>query len=242
METLNTYHTDTAYADILDFLGFKNFFFIFPNKTTTILKPLRINNINTWTVLSGSELPHAGIISLDSNGVSISLNVLISSENNDEYGIYRYLMTFTKALPNELISKIISYQKILENNNKRCEERYYIGLKDYNRFGLRTADQTFYYNHEIPVKFILNNISIHGAMITGEKAEIKISETVITLVFAFQHPEEYLMQKALAVHIEQKAEKLFRYSLRFLDPISIILQQRIYLYSSGSAVIVPPAS
>ena len=77
----------------------------------------------------------------------------------------------------------------------------------------------------------LNNVSVHGVMITVSRTCISNGER-IQLLFKFSNPEENLVLPALIVSSNYVADGYQQFSLNLTEPLSFLWQERILRYSA----------
>ncbi len=238
----------TAYADVLRFIGIKHCYFLYPDGKTEVVKPLKITETG-WTVIAASKQRAADkqraavkqradervtgeqrlVIQTAEPDDSLTVPVQVVPCDTDAFGNNCLELIFPEPFPEWLERRIAEYRRIILSSEKRSEERYEVGLGGWKGFGLRSAEQRLLAGSK-PVKALLNNVSIHGSLITAESAPVKAGETITKLCCVFAGPEEYVFQNAVVVRVERKTERLYRYSLRFVEPIALIWQKRIELY------------
>ena len=92
-------------------------------------------------------------------------------------------------------------------------------------FGFSYAFHFFLYKEQKILCF-LNNVSVHGAMITCASSEIKTGER-IKIVFSFHNPSEKIVQSGIVVNRNSASNNYLRLSINFIEPISFLWQKRI---------------
>lgn len=220
----------TAYSDVMKFLGITNCYLQYSDyPETVIIKPLIIDTA-FWIVMAKSNFPEDGllIVKTDSRIYSIKIRTEIYFFADDEVPYLK--LNLKESLPPELQEKILQYVVIRRHSEKRSEERYEVGLSNWKFFGLEKPEQLLYVNQNISVKCILNNVSVHGALVTGQAASVKVGENISKLYCRFICPINTLSQSAIVVRVEKKTEQLYRYSLQFIDPVALIWQSRLDSY------------
>lgn len=217
-----------GFSDMLQFLGIDSVFFDFDNGMQTLLRPEKING-SEWICITNTELSSFGKIKLQMNDSTYVFKIM--TELLDSF-IHEYKITFLEKLPEPLAAKLEEYNKLVNSIERRKEERFDIGLKHWQDFNLKSADQMIYFHNNNSLKCIFNNVSVHGAMITGESSELKPNEDVIKLSVIFADIDEAIMQPAVICRISHKSKELFCYSLKFLEPLSLAWQKQIELFAS----------
>jgi hypothetical protein len=225
----------TAYADVLSFIGIRNCYFLYPDGKTGIVKPLKITETG-WTVIAGESVSGRQrlIIQTEKADNILDVPVLAAPCEKEVLGKNCLEIIFPEPFPEWFEQRIAEYRRIILSSEKRSEQRYDVGLTGWKSFGLRSGEQRLFALNK-PVKAFLNNVSIHGSLITAEQvprepALVKAGETMAKLCCIFSYPEEYVFQNAVVVRVEQKTPRLYRYSLRFVEPVALIWQKRIELY------------
>jgi hypothetical protein len=118
-------------------------------------------------------------------------------------------------------------------------QQYYNWERPHSSLGGKSPDEQRLLAGNKPVKALLNTVSIHGSLITAEQvpresALVKAGKTMAgrlaRLCCVFAGSEEYVFQNAVVVRVEQKTDRLYRYSLRFVEPVVLVWQKRIELY------------
>ena len=179
---------------------------------------------NTTNVLSGNEIPDKGILVIefsDETKSEIFVTVIKDFSETNTYTLFH-----EDALPIVLQEKIKKLNDILFRSELRKEFRYEIGLKNWQQFGLSKADCSFIDSSNAFIRCIINNASIHGVLITGTLSHVKIGEKVIfTCSF-----EETIKLSGIVINASSCGNGFFRYSLRFLEPLSIIWCNHIVEY------------
>jgi hypothetical protein len=175
----------TAYADVLSFIGIKNCYFLYPDGKTGVVKPLKITETG-WTVIAADKQRAAERVTGGQRFVIQTENPLDILEMPVEavpcygealgenclgvysQGVYSYELSFPEPFPEWLERKIVEYRRIILSSEKRSEARYEVGLAGWKDFGLKSGEQRLLAGNK-PVKALLNNVSIHGSLITAEQ-------------------------------------------------------------------------
>lgn len=224
MELINDF--SKLSSEVLGYLGINNTYFEIANGITTTVKPLYIER-NSWEIISASKLPNTGnlIIEFSNNEkTSVECSVL---ENKTEH-INSYTLSFTNKLNSPFLDKLSKVKNINAESEQRREERYLVGLAKWKEFGL-SHPETFLVHNSINCKCIINNVSVHGVLLTGETASISKNE-VVNFICEFENFKS-ILQSALIVNCQNLVKNYSRYSLQFLDPISLTWQERLIEYS-----------
>lgn len=223
--TLNT----NTYGDVLKFLEIENVFFDFQTGKTAALQIEKIDN-KKWIVFSSDLLIPMGIINIQTNMQEYRLKCFTKPITND---IGEYEIELYDSLPQTLSLKIEEYNNLVNSSERRKEERYDVGLTKWQEFKLQTPDQRLYYNKTNAIKCLINNVSVHGCLVTGESSKLKISQDIVKMAIRFNDPGEIILQSAVICRIVQKTPQLFRYSLNFIEPLALSWQKRIEDYVIG---------
>lgn len=224
---INSLHT--AYADVLKFLEITNCYFKYSDSAETIIiKPIIID-VSFWIVMAANNIPQGGKLVIHTDEI-YALDVETEPYMFEDDDTTYVKLCFTQQIPEELQSRITKYTILRQFSEKRKEERYDIGLANWELFGLEKAEQKLFHNKNSSIKCIISNISVHGALVTGKAAYIRIGENVAKLYCTFNNPIDTIMQSALIVRIDKKTSQLYRYSLRFIEPVSLGWQGRFNSY------------
>lgn len=215
-------------TEVIKYLGIRNTYFSLSEGITSLIKPLYIAP-HKWEVLSASPLPSSGTlnIELDDGKFSVLCNVIKLDTN-----LNSYLLLFKEDLYSGFLEKLSTFNKISFSSDKRREERFNIGLENWKKFGLTKPEIHFVFNTKT-YKSIINNVSVHGALLTGETAPLSQNESLINLICSFNDPNQNVFQNALVVNCQNLKNNYSRYSLQFLDPISFVWQKRILDFSEN---------
>lgn len=209
-------------ADALKFMGIVETFFITESQEQIIVRPIFME-MNRWIVTASGHIGNSGKLRIVTvlQDFEISCNVETVSV---EMFSNCFMLVLQQNLPDEMTRKMLFMKRTVRGCSRRCEERFEIGT-DYKRFGFSSAVQFFLYNEQKILCF-LNNVSIHGAMITCSSSEIKIGER-IKIVFSFDNPSEKIPQTGIVVNRNSATNNYLHLSINFIEPISFLWQKRI---------------
>lgn len=209
-------------SDALKFMGILETFFITESQEQIIVRPLFME-MNRWIVAASGHIGTSGRLRIVTaaqdfeifcKAEPVSLEMLSNC----------FMLVLRQNLPDEMARKMMFLKKTIRGCSRRCEERFEIGT-DYKRFCFSSAVQFFLYNEQIILCFI-NNVSVHGAMITCSTLGIKTGER-IKIVFSFDNPSEKITQTGIVVNRNSAADNYLRLSINFIEPISFLWQKRI---------------
>ena len=205
--------------EFLERLNIQNIYFRTFGGITTILRP---ENFSTEkiTVVCGNELTDNGILIIDTSNkitmekrrIEIFVTVVKDFSMNNSFTLF-----FEDPLPEDFEAELITINNILKKSDSRREFRYNIGIDNWNKFGLTRPDLNLLFANG-NVKCIISNASIHGAMLTGNRAMIKIGDKA-SLICDFEDGKQHL--PGIVISADSAAGGYFRYSLRFLEPLSL---------------------
>lgn len=203
-------------------LKIKNIYFKTTGGITTLI---RIMNINPYTtnIISSNDIPEIGIlcIEMENRLVQVLVTVIKDFTETNTYTLFH-----EDPLPDELIHGINKINEVMSSSDQRKEIRYEIGMKNWQQFGLSRADVFFTEKNNNQIKCIINNASIHGVLLTGVRSHIMIGEKV---VFNCKF-ETQVQQQCIVINTASCGNGYFRYSLRFLEPLSFIWCNHIIDY------------
>ena len=214
--------------EVLSYLGIKNSFFCFPGGITAMIKPLYIEK-NKWEVLSSSTLPSCGTLVLEVKD-SPKVEILCTVNESDNENINSYILFFQNDLDSVFLDKLSKFKKVTKESEGRKEARFNVGLDNWQTFGL-LHPEVFLIANKKNYKCVINNVSFHGALLTGETAPIQQNETGINFLCRFDKPKINVLQHALVVNCQNLQKNYSRYSLQFLDPVSLAWQERLLEYA-----------
>lgn len=182
-----------------------------------------------WVVAASDFLEAEGTVRiLTENGCCIKRAARTEKAGIDGFSKC-FLIIFTEPLPVELARKIMQMKKTVRSCSRRSEERFDVGIKNYGKFGFASAVQFLKYR-ERKIKCMVNNVSVHGAMITSGRAGALQGER-IQLLFSFENPDEKIILPALVAGIRHASDEYECLSLSLSEPLSFLWQQRILSYS-----------
>jgi hypothetical protein len=208
----------TLIGDVLKYISVDNVFFRYSDGSTCVIAPVKIS-WRAWLVSSSRPLEQSGILCVQCIDSLYELPVAAESAGEEGYGSCAWTVVFRSRLPVSLAQAIARYEKVISADSRRSEERFDVGTAFWQQFGLLRPDQKFFFEGSF-YRFIINNASMHGALITGEKSPCR-EKDVIQLCFVFKKLTMYIYQQSLIVRRQQMTETLFRYSLSFIEPVSI---------------------
>lgn len=209
-------------SEAIKFLEIKNIFFETDGGITTIINPIEFST-SFLLVNSSAKLPPFGKIVVVTNTAEYKIDVKAIF---DKYNVYKlYLVS---SLPEDLSLKIKDLNYISAESEKRKEERYEIGLENWEKFGLLKPECCIQVHGE-KIKCVISNASIHGVLLIGSRSFITIGQPVVfTCQFHLLHK---ISQQAVLVTSENLTKSYFKYALQFIDPVSIYWKKQIITYS-----------
>ncbi len=193
-------------------LGINNIYFKTFGGLTDVIRIISLNNYTT-TVSSGGELAEKGILVIEENDNQIEIFVSVIKNFSE---INTFTLFHEDPFPDYFQVKVNNLNNILSSSEKRKEFRYEVGLKNWQKFGLTKPECIFSDGSHI-TKNIINNASIHGVLLTGTRSHTLIGEKVI-FTCAF---EEIIKLQSILINSTSCGNGYFRYSLRFLEPLSL---------------------
>lgn len=209
-------------------LNIQNIYFRSFGGITTILRPETFTPEQV-TVVCGSELPEKGILTIDTENkntlqkrrIEIFVSVIKDFSMNNSFTLF-----FEDPLPQDFEEELVSINEILKKSDSRREFRYDIGINNWNKFGLTRPDLNLSFANG-NIKCIISNASIHGALLTGNRSMIKIGDKAALLC---DFEEKKLKLPGIVINADSAAGGYFRYSLRFLEPLSLTWCNHIVEY------------
>lgn len=193
-------------------LGINNIYFKNFGGITEIIHIISLNNFTT-TVSSGGNLVEKGVLVIETEEMKIEIFVSVIKDFSE---INTFTLFHEDPFPEYFQNKVNSLNSILSSSEKRKEFRYEVGLKNWQKFGLKKPECAFIDGNYI-TKTIINNVSIHGALLTGARSHTLIGEKVIfTCNF-----DEIIKLQSILINSSACGNGYFRYSLRFLEPLSL---------------------
>lgn len=214
--------------EVLIYLGIKNTFFSFPGGITSMIKPLYIDK-DKWEVISSSALPDSGTLVLEIKDKE-KIEILCDVEKSENENINSYILSLKNQIDTSFLDKLSNFKKVTQESEGRKEARFNVGLENWQSFGL-LKPEVFLITKKKNYKCIINNVSFHGALLTGETAPISQNETGINFMCRFDNPKINVLQHALVVNCQNLHKNYSRYSLQFLDPVSLTWQERLLEYA-----------
>lgn len=215
-------------SDGLKFLAIRESFFISGSGSQAIIRPLQMET-DKWVVAASDFLEPEGTVRiLTENDCCIMLSARTETAGMDGFSKC-FLIIFTEQLPVSLAQKIMQMKKTVRSCSRRSEERFDVGIKNYGRFGLSAAVQFLRYRTQ-KIKCMVNNVSVHGAMVTSGRLGVLQGER-LHLLFSFSNPDEKLILPALVAGIRHVSDEYECLSLRLSEPLSFLWQQRILRYA-----------
>ncbi len=205
--------------EFLERLNIQNIYFKSFGGITTILHPESMFPEKA-TVICGNELSEQGILIIDTENkttmerqrIEIFVTVVKDFSMNNTFTLF-----YEDPLPQDFENELIKINNILKKSDSRKEFRYDIGINNWNIFGLTRPDLNLLFASG-SIKCIISNASIHGAMLTGNRSMIKIGEKVL-LACDFNDGKQKL--PGIVISADSASGGYFRYSMRFLEPLSL---------------------
>lgn len=206
--------------EFLERLNIQNLYFKSFGGISTLLRPETFTTEQT-TVFCGNELPAQGILIIDimdkknmkNDRIELFVSAIKDFSINNTYTLF-----FEDPLPDYFTNQLNIINNILKKSNSRKELRYDIGLNNWKIFGLSKPDINLLLPNN-SVKCIISNASIHGVMLTGNRSLIKIGDKAC-LICRFEY-EENIKLPGIIINADTASGGYFRYSLRFLEPLSL---------------------
>ncbi len=218
--------TNIIATDGLLFLDIKETFFQNQNGEQAILRVLCVET-DRWLAASSSPLDQNGTLKLVTTKDIFTFPCKTEKMNFEQFSNC-YLVCFTQSLPENLVKEILFLKKTIRVSSRRKEERFTIGVTNYKKFGFSNPCQ-FFKLKERKFQCFMNNISVHGAMITVSKTGIQNGERIL-LMFTLVEPEERILQPAIVVNVKALSLEYCQMSLSFTAPVSFLWQKRILEY------------
>ena len=226
METLENDYALVS-KEVLSSMGIKNIFYEFPGGITCLLRPLYLE-VGRWICTASAELSVTGFIAVNETKYAVHSERTAGLDYPNTW-----IITFEQPVDITLQQKIIEYKKTARKSEKRSEQRYEIGMKNWKEFLLEKPDVTLKTKTQ-KIRCILNNVSVHGALLTGEAAAVKKYESGIFLCCSFVSPSEHIIQEGLCVNTQYLDKGYCRYSIQFISPISFSWQKRVQAFSENA--------
>lgn len=214
--------------EVLNYLGIKNTFFSFPGGVTAMIKPMYIEK-DSWEVISSSELPLCGTLVIEGKEKE-KTNILCTVSKSKNENINSYILKFQDGMDEAFTQKLSKFKNVTKESEGRKEARFNVGLDNWQSFGL-LKPEVFLIANKKNYKCVINNVSFHGALLTGETAPISQNEPGINFMCRFDNPKICVLQNALVVNCQNIHKNYSRYSLQFLDPVSLAWQERLLEYA-----------
>jgi len=178
------------------------------------------------------DLPKEGSIVIQlKDGRESRINCSVHKDNNSEY-YNSYILELTSEVDKEIIKKLEKFKLLSSESEKRAGARFNIGLENWKSFGLNTPEVLLYLNKK-SYKCIIENVSCSGVLLTGESSPIQQSDVGISFVCGFKNPRINVIQKAMVVRCQMLKKAYAKYSLHFLDPVSLTWLERILKYAEA---------
>ena len=207
--------------EIMDYLRLKNIFLELPGGITSVIIPVKISNVSI-TVFSSANLEEQKCILKPEFRNGEDFRIVCDIEKNPDEGNC-YNCYFDDPLPQPLLVKVSELDTLCKNSNKRCEQRLEIGLENWQKFDMVRCDCNFTFNKHT-VKTIISNASYHGVLLIGERSFAQIGE-LVTFNCAFN--DCAISQKANIINAEIITQTYFKYSLHFIEPVSLYWIKKI---------------
>ncbi len=204
--------------EFLNKIDVKNIFFRNCGGITSIITLILFDSMKA-TIFCSSEITENGILIIDrikenfqKERIEIFVTAIKDYSQNNTWTLF-----FEDPLPEDFENKVNKLNNLLQKSEKRKEFRYEIGLENWKDFGLSSPAQLLTVdNHSI--KCIISNASIHGALLTGERSLIKIGSKA-NLICHFSDKKVKL--NCIVINASIAATNYYRYSIRFLEPLSL---------------------
>lgn len=213
-------------SDGLLYLDIKETFFQNLNGEQAILRVLCVET-DRWVVASSSVLDADGILKLVTSKDVLKFPCRTEKMSFEQFSSC-YLIIFTEPLPEMLVKEILFLKKTIRTSSRRKEDRFTIGVTNYKKFGFSSPVQQFKIKDRKSQCF-MNNVSVHGAMITVNKIGIQNGERLL-LMFNLETPSERILQPAIVVNVKAVSLEYSQISLSFTAPVSFLWQKRVLEY------------
>lgn len=214
--------------EFLEQLDITNIFFRSIGGITNVITPIDFSTEKT-IVSCGNELPQNGFLVIDienKNTLEKKRIEILVSPIKDFSITNTYTLFYEDPLPFDFQEKLNRLNEILKKSENRKEFRYNVGLDNWKQFGLTRPDLLLSFDNGT-AKCIISNASIHGTLLTGTRSLIKIGDKA-KLNLVFEDGKSIL--PGIIISAEPAAENYFRYSMRFLEPLSLLWCNHIISY------------
>ena len=214
--------------EFLEQLDIKNIFFRSIGGITSVITIIDFATEKA-TVSCGNELPQNGILVIDTvnkNTLKKKRIELLVSSIKDFSITNTYTLFYEDPLPFDFQEKLIRLNELLKKSESRKELRYNVGLDNWKQFGLTRPDLLLTFENGT-AKCIITNASIHGTLLTGSRSLIKIGDKA-RLSLGFEEGKVNLT--GIIISAIPAADNYFRYSMRFLEPLSLLWCNHIISY------------
>lgn len=208
----------------LRLLDIKNIYFKTFGGITTLIQIVNMNE-NTTTIITSDEVAEKGILYIELSNES-KIEMFVSSIK-DFAEKNTFTLFYEDPLPEEFIFKLQKLNSIIKTSEQRKELRYEIGLDNWKQFGLKKPDIIFTEKNLNQTKCVINNVSIHGVLLTGIRSNINIGDKVF---FICDFEEKQIKQLSIVINVAKCGTGYYKYSLRFLEPLSLIWCNHIIDY------------
>lgn len=214
--------------EFLEQLDVKNMFFRSFGGITSVITLIDFSTEKA-TISCGNELPVNGILvidTLDKNTLEQKRIELFTSVIKDFSITNTYTLFYEDPLPFLFQEKLNRLNELMKKSESRKEFRYNVGLDNWKQFGLTRPDLLLAFDNG-SVKCIITNASIHGTLLTGSRSLVKIGDKA-KLGLSFEDGKANLT--GIIVSAVPAADSYFRYSMRFLEPLSLLWCNHIINY------------
>lgn len=215
------------------FIGISYCFFTpLHNAGSTMIKPLLFEK-EKWLILASSPIESTGTLTLNTESSSYTYKVTAEEIffDEDKTGFY-YHIFFNEDIEYQLQQKIQEYNNLAQYIEKRKEQRFEVGIAKTALFSLEKERQLLYTDTNEKLRCIINNVSMGGALLTADKANLIAGKNIVMLQVRFVHPMQTISLKASIVYVGKLNDTFYRYSLQFIQPVSLEWQQRVSDYST----------
>lgn len=217
--------------EFLEQLNISNIFFKTFTGITSILTIVSFTETQL-TVYTDNELTDKGKLTIDildkktlkKERIELFVTTIKDYSMNNTFTLF-----LEDALPEDFTIKLINLNNIFKKSNNRKDIRYNVGLKNWKQFGLLKPD-LFFICGTSKVKCIISNASIHGALLTGERSLVQIGNKVDLICYFEEKP---IILKAILISAESIKSNFFKYSIRFLEPLSLSWCNHIIEYGES---------
>lgn len=215
-----------ASKEMLRYLDIRNIFFRSDGGITSVVQPLFIE-LRNMVVISGNRLQETGALVIVTQ--TAEYRIPVKTERTSSLAVSAcWTLVYLDVVPDAFAEKIIELKKIMRKSGRRAEERFDIGMKRWQQFGLISPMVDMHVENQ-HVRCVVSNASFHGALLTGERSSARIGSPC-RLICAFA--DGVVTQCASIVNAAntKNSGTYYDYSLHFLEPVSIMWQKQLNMF------------